>query len=185
MVGEIRDKETAELAVHAALTGHLVFSTLHTNNSIGAMPRMIDMGIEPFLLVASINVVAAQRLVRKICPDCKAEAEFPKGFKEEIEKSFATIPESYFTDIDRKNLKTYKGKGCEKCEHTGYRGRFGIFEVLPVTNEMQDLVIAKANASKVYEVGSKIGMITMKQDGYIKVLRGETTVEEIIRVTTE
>ncbi len=185
MVGEIRDKETAELAVHAALTGHLVFSTLHTNNSIGAMPRMIDMGIEPFLLVASVNVVAAQRLVRKICPDCKAETEFPKGVKEIIAKELESVPKEYIEGFDIKNLKSYKGNGCEKCEHTGYRGRFGIFEVLPVTNEMQDLVLSKASASKVYEVGLKIGMITMKQDGFIKVLRGETTIDEVMRVTTE
>ncbi len=185
MVGEIRDKETAELAVHAALTGHLVFSTLHTNNSIGAMPRMIDMGIEPFLLVASVNVVAAQRLVRKICPDCKAETEFPKGVKEIIAKELESVPKEYIEGFDIKNLKSYKGNGCEKCEHSGYRGRFGIFEVLPVTNEMQDLVLSKASASKVYEVGLKIGMITMKQDGFIKVLRGETTIDEVMRVTTE
>ena len=185
MVGEIRDKETAELAVHAALTGHLVFSTLHTNNSIGAMPRMIDMGIEPFLLVASINVVLAQRLVRKICSDCKVEEEIPAGITEEIKKNLIGVPEEYIEGFDPKVLKVYKGNGCEKCEHTGYRGRFGIFEVLPVTNEMQDLVLSKASASKVYEVGIKIGMITMKQDGFVKVLRGETTIDEVMRVTTE
>ncbi|HYV33498.1 MAG TPA: GspE/PulE family protein, partial [Candidatus Limnocylindria bacterium] len=178
MVGEIRDKETCEIAVHAALTGHLLFSTLHTNNSIGAMPRMIDMGIEPFLLVASVNVVMAQRLVRKICPDCRVEAELSKPLEEEIKKNLETIPEDYFEGFDKTQLKVYKGEGCEKCGHTGYVGRYGIFEVLPVVPEIQDLVMSKASAHKIYETTLKMGMITMKQDGIIKALRGETTIDE-------
>jgi type IV pilus assembly protein PilB len=185
MVGEIRDKETCEIAVHAALTGHLLFSTLHTNNSIGAMPRMIDMGIEPFLLVASVNVVMAQRLVRKICPHCRVETPLNKVLEEEIRKNLETIPEDYFDGFDKNKLKTYKGQGCEKCGKTGYVGRYGIFEVLPVVPEIQDLVMGKASAHKIYETTLKMGMITMKQDGIIKVLRGETTIDEIIRVTTE
>lgn len=185
MVGEIRDKETAELAVHAALTGHLVFSTLHTNNAIGAMPRMIDMGIEPFLLVASINVVMGQRLVRKICPHCKTEIPLPPVLEAEMRKSLVGIPDEYFEGIDKKTLKMFKGKGCEKCGHTGYGGRMGIFEVMPANQQIQDLVIAKASVRKMYEEGAKIGMITMKQDGVIKILRGETTMDEVIRVTTE
>lgn len=185
MVGEIRDKETAEIAVHAALTGHLLFSTLHTNNSIGAMPRMIDMGIEPFLLVASVNIVMAQRLVRKICPDCKKEIPLTKPFEEEIRKSLVGVPEDYYEGFDRKQFKIFRGEGCEKCGHTGYAGRFGIFEVLPATTEIQELVQNKSSAHKIYEASLKIGMITMKQDGVIKVLRGETTMDEIIRVTTE
>ncbi len=185
MVGEIRDKETAEIAVHAALTGHLLFSTLHTNNSIGAMPRMIDMGIEPFLLAASVNLVMAQRLVRKICPDCRHEVPIDKVTEAEIKKNIETIPDDYFDGLDKKNLKSYKGDGCEKCGHTGYVGRFGIFEVLPVVPEVQDLVLGKATTHKIYETTLKMGMITMKQDGVIKVLRGETTMDEVIRVTTE
>jgi type IV pilus assembly protein PilB len=185
MVGEIRDKETAEIAVHAALTGHLLFSTLHTNNAIGAMPRMIDMGIEPFLLTASVNVVMAQRLVRKICPHCKKVAEIQPAFLEEIKKDLLTVPKEYLEGLDQSNLKVYKGAGCEKCGHTGYTSRFGIFEVLAVTNEIQDMVLSKASTHKIYEAGAKMGMITMKQDGYLKALRGETTIDEIIRVTTE
>ncbi len=185
MVGEIRDKETAEIAVHAALTGHLLFSTLHTNNSIGAMPRMIDMGIEPFLLVASVNLVMAQRLVRKVCPDCRQEIPLDKAIEAEIRKNIETIPDDYFEGIDKNNLKVFKGQGCEKCGHTGYVGRFGIFEVLPVVPEIQDLVMSKASAHKIYETTLKMGMITMKQDGVVKVLRGETTMDEVIRVTTE
>lgn len=185
MVGEIRDKETAEIAVHAALTGHLLFSTLHTNNAIGAMPRMIDMGIEPFLLTASVNLVMAQRLVRKVCPNCRAVVPLSKPMEEEIKKSLVGIPEDYFEGFDRTNLQIFKGQGCDKCAHTGYVGRFGIFEVLPVTPEIQDLVLGKESTHKIYENANKFGMITMKQDGIIKLLRGETTMEEIIRVTTE
>jgi type IV pilus assembly protein PilB len=185
MVGEIRDKETAELAVHAALTGHLVFSTLHTNNSIGAMPRLIDMGIEPFLLVASVNLVLAQRLVRKVCPDCKKPTELTPIIEQEIRNGLKNVPASYLEGIDTKKLQIFKGAGCEKCGHTGYVGRFGIFEVLPVVPEIQELVLSKASAHKIYELTAKTGMITMKQDGIVKVLGGETTIDEVIRVTTE
>lgn len=185
MVGEVRDKETAELAVHAALTGHLVFSTLHTNNAIGAMPRMIDMGIEPFLLVASVNVVAAQRLVRKICANCRKEAELSPLLAEEIKKALVGVPEEYLTGIDKKQLKVFKGQGCEKCGQSGYVGRFGIFEVLPVSQEIQDLILSRTSTHKIYEAAARLGMISMKQDGVVKVLRGETTLDEVIRVTTE
>jgi type IV pilus assembly protein PilB len=185
MVGEIRDRETAELAVQAALTGHLVFSTLHTNNAIGAIPRLMDMGMEPFLLTASINVVGAQRLVRKICQNCKKEIEFPKAMQEEIKKDFVGIPDEYFEGIDKNDLKMYKGEGCEKCGHTGYAGRFGIFEVLPTNTEVQELILSKVSAHKIFELAQKFGMITMKQDGIIKVLKGLTTLDEVVRVTTE
>jgi type IV pilus assembly protein PilB len=185
MVGEIRDKETAELAVQAALTGHLVFSTLHTNNAIGAIPRLIDMGMEPFLLVASINVVAAQRLVRKICPDCRAEDPLTKVVEEEIKKELVGVPDDYFEGLDKKNFKIFKGGGCEKCAHTGYRGRLGLFEVLPSNEQIQDLILSKSSVHKIYDEAQKIGMISLKQDGIIKVLRGDTTMEEVIRVTTE
>jgi type IV pilus assembly protein PilB len=185
MVGEIRDKETAEIAVHAALTGHLLFSTLHTNNAVGAMPRMIDMGIEPFLLVASVNVVMAQRLVRKICPDCRKEEALTRPLEEEIRKDLEGVPEDYIDGFDPGALKIFKGTGCDKCGHSGYVGRFGLFEVLPVPNEIQELILSKPSAHKIYEAGARLGMITMKQDGIVKVLRGETTMEEVIRVTTE
>ncbi len=185
MVGEIRDKETAELAVQAALTGHLVFSTLHTNNAIGAIPRLIDMGMEPFLLVASINVVGAQRLVRKICGYCRKEVVLTKAVEEVIQKELIGIPDDYFEGLDRKKIKVFKGEGCEKCGHTGYSGRMGIFEVLPTTIEIQDLILGKNSAHKIYEEAQKIGMISLKQDGMVKVLRGDTSIEEIIRVTTE
>ncbi len=185
MVGEIRDKETAELAVHAALTGHLVFSTLHTNNSIGAVPRLIDMGIEPFLLSASMNVVMGQRLVRKICTFCKTTLPMTSTTLQEIKQELIGIPEDYLKDLDLNNMQLSQGTGCEKCGKTGYQGRMGIFEVLPLVTEIQDLVLGKAPIHQIYKSANKLGMITMKQDGIIKVIRGETTMEEIIRVTTE
>ncbi|HVY68060.1 MAG TPA: GspE/PulE family protein, partial [Patescibacteria group bacterium] len=185
MVGEVRDKETAELAVQAALTGHLVFSTLHTNNAIGAIPRLIDMGMEPFLLTASINVVAAQRLVRKICPDCRKEVPLTAALRQEIMADLENVPDEYLEGVDKKNLKLYKGEGCERCGHTGYVGRFGIFEVLPANTEIQDLILAHSSTHKIMEVAQKMGMISLKQDGVIKALKGQTTMDEIIRVTTE
>lgn len=185
MVGEIRDQETAELAVHAALTGHLVFSTLHTNNSIGAIPRLMNMGIEPFLLSASMNLVMAQRLVRKLCQECRKEIEMSSIVEKEILKQITDIPTDYLEGFDPKKLKIYGPVGCEKCAKTGYKGRLGIFEVLPLMPELQEIVYSQQPGYKIYEATKKLGMITMKQDGVIKVLRGETTMDEIIRVTTE
>jgi type IV pilus assembly protein PilB len=185
MVGEVRDQETAELAVQAALTGHLVFSTLHTNNAVGAVPRLIDMGIQPFLLSASVNLVMAQRLVRKLCEFCKVELPITPIEKQEIEKQLVSIPQDYFDKIDAKDLHMWGPKGCEKCGHTGYKGRFGIFEIMPTFTDLQELIFGQTQASKMYEAMLKKGMISMKQDGIIKVLRGETTLEEVVRVTTE
>lgn len=185
MVGEIRDKETAELAVHAALTGHLVFSTLHTNNAIGALPRLIDMNIEPFLLVASINAIAAQRLVRVICPDCKQELKPKPEAVEMIKNTLKDVPKEETAGVDLQNFKLFEGKGCDKCGDSGFKGRLAIVEVLPVTGAVQDLVLSKAPPTQIFEEAKKIGMITMKQDGVIKVLQGLTTYEEVIRVTSE
>ncbi len=185
MVGEIRDKETAELAVHAALTGHLVFSTLHTNNAIGAMPRLMDMEIEPFLLTASVNVVGAQRLVRKVCQDCKKAQPVPEALAAQLRAEVETVPDVYFEGLQKGQIQIYKGEGCEKCENTGYKGRFGIFEVLPITTEIQELILSKAPNAKILDVAAKLGMISLRQDGIIKVLRGETTLEEVARVTKE
>jgi len=137
------------------------------------------------LLVAAVNAVASQRLVRKICSHCKKQQLLTRLVEEEIKKDLEGIPEEYFTGLDKKTLKIFKGEGCDKCGQTGYVGRFGIFEVLPVTTEIQELISLKASAHKVYETAVKLGMITMKQDGVIKALRGETTLDEVIRVTTE
>jgi type II secretory ATPase GspE/PulE/Tfp pilus assembly ATPase PilB-like protein len=143
------------------------------------------MGMEPFLLVASINAVVAQRLVRKICQYCRKEEILTKAVEEEITKEIIGVPDDYFEGLDKKNMKVYKGDGCEKCGHTGYSGRMGLFEVLPTTAEIQDLILEKSSAHKIYEEAQKLGMISLKQDGMVKVLRGDTTMEEVIRVTTE
>jgi type IV pilus assembly protein PilB len=186
MVGEIRDEETAELAVHAALTGHLVFSTLHTNNSVGAIPRLINMGIEQFLLSASINLIMAQRLVRKLCPVCKkATTDITPMMKKEIDASLVGVPADYLEKLDLKKYTVYEAVGCKECGQIGYKGRIGIFEALPMVDSLQEAIFGKVPAHIVYEQAAKLGMITMKQDGIVKVLRGETTMEEIVRVTTE
>ncbi|MBU0759910.1 MAG: type II secretion system ATPase GspE [Candidatus Omnitrophica bacterium] len=173
MVGEIRDFQTAEIAIHAALTGHLVFSTLHTNDAAGALTRMIDMGVEPFLVSSSLIAVLAQRLVRTICKDCKEEY---------------TPTEETMRDIgllDERRIKFYRGKGCSKCMNTGYKGRIGIFELMPIDENIRKLTIARAPHDEVKKQAIASGMITLKQDGIKKVKEGITTVEEMLRVIQE
>lgn len=186
MIGEIRDKETAEMAVQSALTGHLVLSTLHTNDAAGAIPRLIDMGVEPFLIGSSLHTVVAQRLVRKICPDCKKEIKMPEAVYEDIKQEFEKIPEKYKTDltVDLKDKNMFSGAGCAKCNGTGYKGRFGIFELLPLSEPIQQLAIKRSSSADILNQAIKEGMITMKQDGVLKVLRGQTTMEEVYRVTS-
>lgn len=186
MVGEIRDKETAELAVNSALTGHLVFSTLHTNSAIGAIPRLIDMGIEPFLLTASLNLLAAQRLVRKICDKCKQQREPTEPIRELIKTELKEVKDSELTGIDINNPKVYVGKGCAACENSGYKGRVGIYEVVNISKPLQDLITDRKPAVKIQEYAVlQEGMILMRQDGILKALRGLTTVEEVVRVTKD
>jgi len=186
MVGEIRDKETASLAMHAALTGHLVLSTLHTNNSVGVVPRLVDMGIEPFLIGSALNVAIAQRLVRKICPYCKEEIEIPAETSAEVEEELRKIPLEQRIDLDlTKGLKFYRGKGCKECKNTGASGRLGIYEILSMTPEMEKIIHAEITDSEIEKEAKRQGMITMKQDGIIKALLGLTTIEEILRVTEE
>lgn len=187
MVGEIRDNETAELAIHAALTGHLVFSTLHTNNAIGAVPRLIDMGIEPFLLASSLKIVAAQRLVRKICENCKQEVEISENIINRIKQELAGIPNEellkYDVDLSKK-LKFYKGAGCEECGTLGYKGRVAIYEVVEISDTIQNMMAEKKNSeSEVEDQAKKEGMISIRQDGILKTIRGLTTISEIERVT--
>lgn len=187
MVGEIRDNETAELTIHAALTGHLVLSTLHTNSSIGAVPRLVDMGIEPFLLASSLRVVGAQRLVRKICKDCKEEIKASKGVMDFIQSQIETLPkeeiEKYELDLSD-GLHIYKGKGCETCNNMGYKGRVAIFEALEMTPDLKDVISQKNGAeSDIQRCANEQGMITIKQDGVLKILLGLTTLEEVERVT--
>ncbi|MDD3190412.1 MAG: GspE/PulE family protein [Candidatus Pacebacteria bacterium] len=186
MVGEIRDKETAELAMHAALTGHLVLSTLHTNNSVGVIPRLVDMGIESFLIGSALNIAIAQRLVRRICPYCKEEIQVPPEILASVEEEIKFIPEEQRNDVDiSKGLKFYRGKGCKECKNSGSIGRVGIYEVLSMTPEMEKVIHAKVTDNDIEEETKRQGMITMKQDGIIKALLGMTSIEEVMRVTEE
>ncbi|MCW1888551.1 MAG: GspE/PulE family protein [Candidatus Moranbacteria bacterium] len=187
MVGEIRDGETAELAIHAALTGHLVMSTLHTNDAIGTIPRLIDMGIEPFLLASSLQAVASQRLVRRICEHCKKEEIITAGQKKLIEDIFQAIPEKEILAFElslKQKIVVYKGKGCTKCSNTGYKGRIAIYEVMDIDDKMREVISdQKGQENVVRDEAKKQGMLSMKQDGVLKVLKGVTTLSEIERVT--
>ena len=186
MVGEVRDRETAELAVNSALTGHLVFSTLHTNSAVGAIPRLIDMGIEPFLLTASLNLLAAQRLVRKICDKCKTPTKPTEGIEKIIHQLIENVDKSELEGIDMKSLKVYVGRGCPVCGNTGYKGRVGIYETLVISKAIQDMINDRQPAGKIQEYAIREEkMILMQQDGILKSLRGLTTPEEVIRVTKE
>ena len=178
LVGEIRDKETTELAVQAALTGHLVFSTLHTSNASGALPRLLDLGAETFLLSSTINALIGQRIVRKLCQNCKVNYPAPPQIIEDIKKELGKL-------LPQGNLTLYKGQGCQECGSSGYMGRIGIFEVLPVTDKIADMVLKRADTNSIESQAITDGMITMKQDGYLKALRGITTIEEILRVAQE
>lgn len=176
MVGEIRDKETAEVAIQAALTGHLVFSTLHTNDAAGAITRLIDMGVEPFLISSSVSGVLAQRLMRMVCKDCKEEYTPTKEALKDI-----GIKESDLTP----SIKFYIGKGCPKCMNTGYKGRIGIFELMLIDEKIHNLIIAKATREEIRRQAKSSGMVTLKDDGLEKVKEGLTTVEEVLRLTQE
>lgn len=179
LVGEIRDRETADLAIQAALTGHLVFSTLHTNDASGALPRLLDMGAEPYLLASSMTCIVAQRVARKIHDKCK-EAYVPETkVVEEMKQELGNLwkPEG--------EVKLFKGKGDPDCGSSGYYGRIGMFEVIPITEKIGKLIVERASASDIQKQAVEEGMITLKQDGYLKVTEGITTVEEVLRVAQE
>ncbi|MFH0937284.1 MAG: GspE/PulE family protein [Candidatus Daviesbacteria bacterium] len=179
LVGEIRDSETADLAIQAALTGHEVFSTLHTNTASGSLPRLLDMGMEPFLLASSINAVAGQRILRKICPHCRVSFTPPPEVAENIKKVLGKFISP------NKPIVLYKGAGCNNCGHVGYSGRIGIFEVLIVSSPIMKLILERASAQDVENEAVAEGMITLKQDGYMKALEGVTTLEEVLRVAED
>lgn len=179
LVGEIRDRETADLAIQASLTGHLVFSTLHTNNASGALPRMLDMGAEPYLLTSSMTAIMAQRVSRKIHEDCKEEYQADPKIIEEIKTVLGPL---WPTD---QSGKLFRGKGCQGCGNTGYYGRVGIFEVLPVTDSIGRMILERKPALDIEAKAKEEGMVTLKQDGYLKVLAGETSIEEVLRVAQE
>ena len=178
LVGEIRDTETAELAIQAALTGHQVFSTLHTNSASGALPRLLDMGAEPFLLASAINGIVGQRILRKICSYCKTDFNPPPEVIDNIKNTLGNF-------LPNRPLKLYKGKGCNECGHTGYLGRTGIYEVLRVTDKIMKLILERASTQAIEKEAIMEGMITLKQDGYLKVLDGITTFEEVLRVAQD
>lgn len=182
MVGEVRDNETADLAIQASLTGHLVFSTLHTNSSSGALPRLLDMQAEPFLLASSITCVVAQRVVRQICEHCKAEYIPPPEAIVEMKRVLGPLYDSYLQSKGQTAPKLFQGKKCEACGDTGYSGRVGVFEVLKVSEKVGKLILERAPASKIEEAAVQDGMLLMQQDGYLKVLDGITTLEEVMRV---
>lgn len=178
MVGEIRDSETAGIGINAAMTGHLVLSTLHTNDSATALPRLLDMGVEPFLVASSVNLIIAQRLVRKICPNCIT------SHKVETKKIKTSIPPEFFDQYfgGQESVRLYKGKGCGSCNNTGYSGRQGIFEVLEMTDSIKELIINRENAGRITAKAREEGMTLMFEDGLKKALAGSTTIEEVLRV---
>lgn len=178
LVGEIRDTETSELAIQAALTGHQVFSTLHTNSAAGALPRLLDMGMEPFLLASAINCVEGQRILRKLCQNCRLSYTPPP----EVADNIRTVLGSYMPTTP---LTLFKAKGCNECGNLGYSGRMGIYEVLGVSEKIMKLVLTRASTSDIEKQAIEEGMITMKQDGYLKAIEGLTTIEEVLRVAQD
>ncbi len=173
LVGEIRDFETAEIAIKAALTGHLVLSTLHTNDAPSTISRMVNMGIEPFLVATSVNIIQAQRLIRRICKDCKEEVQIPaEGFVE-----------IGFTAEEAATMKAYKGRGCQVCNNTGFKGRVGLYEVMEITDELRELIIIGASAIELRKRAMELGMITLRQSGLHKLREGITTIEEVVKET--
>jgi type IV pilus assembly protein PilB len=173
LVGEIRDFETAEIAIKAALTGHLVLSTLHTNDAPSTISRLMNMGIEPFLVATSVNLIQAQRLIRRVCKDCKRENPTPPE----------ALIEVGFTAEDAKALKTYKGKGCSTCNNTGYKGRIGLYEVMEVNDDIRELILIGASSLELRKKAIEDGMITLRESGLQKVRAGITTLEEVVRET--
>lgn len=185
MVGEIRDNETAELGIHASLTGHFVLSTLHTNDALGAIPRLLDMKVEPFLLGSTLNVILAQRLARKICEHCKAEQKLPQDIVDDIKRELEITPvaviKQMLPNFDIKKIKFYKGKGCARCGSTGYMGRVALAEVLDVNDAIKAIIMDNKKNITLDDLVKNQNFITMKQDGIIKVLLGLTTIEEVLR----
>ena len=173
LVGEIRDFETAEIAIKAALTGHLVLSTLHTNDAPSTVSRLVNMGIEPFLVATSVNIIQAQRLIRRICSECKEEVHLPPEGLVEIG----------FTKEEAPSLKLYKGKGCSTCNNTGYKGRVGLYEVMEINDELRELIIIGASAMELRKKAIDLGMITLRESGLCKIREGITTIEEVVKET--
>ena len=182
MVGEIRDNETAGLAVHAALTGHIVLSTLHTNNAIGVIPRLIDMKVEPFLLPSALNLMASQRLISKLCQKCKKAEEPPVEIKNIIKKEIEKLPKELISQSD---FKIYHSSGCDACKGKGISGRIALFEIFEMTSQLGEIISGDLSEAKIIEEANRQGMITLRQDGILKALQGLVGMEEAIRETQE
>lgn len=183
LVGEIRDRETADIALQAALTGHLVLSTIHTNDSAGTIPRLIDLGIQSQIIAPAINMAMAQRLIRKLCPNCKIQDKVPPEMLEKIQKTLSPIKDRFKLPKLDSSLKIYfPNKGCGECNELGYKGRVGIYEAFIIDKEMERLILKSPAISEIQELAEKNGMITMLQDAYLKLLSGTTSIEEIERI---
>ncbi|PWB39030.1 MAG: hypothetical protein C3F02_00215 [Parcubacteria group bacterium] len=183
MVGEIRDKETAQIAINAAMTGHLVLSTLHTNDAATSLPRLLDMKIEPFLAASTVTVIIGQRLVRRICMKCIASYTLEPADVELLKKD---IDISKFLETEKiSEIRLYKGRGCDSCNQTGYEGRIGIFELLEIVDNIKPLILERADSDTIKKQAVANGMVTMMEDGFAKVISGKTTLEEILRVTKQ
>ncbi|MFA6421828.1 MAG: GspE/PulE family protein [Candidatus Buchananbacteria bacterium] len=183
MVGEIRDLDTAEIAIQAALTGHLVLSTIHTNDAFGTIPRFLSMGSKPYLLAPALNVSIGQRLVRKLCDKCKSEITLDEKILQRVKDVLGEIPQNSEYKVDLENLKFYGSKGCDACQGLGYHGRIGIFEIIPINDKMKNEIV-KGNLSEydIKKMTFEMGVITMAQDGLIKAMEGITSVDEVFRV---
>lgn len=186
MVGEIRDEETANLVINAALTGHIVLSTLHTNSSVGVIARLIDMGVRPFLIPSTLRVVISQRLVRTLCPQCKVKVRVSEKTQKYISEQLKNMPASAKSQLKTADtMFIFQAKGCEACNFTGYAGRMGLFEVLSLNSEIAEMILKNPVEAQILKAAQKQGMLTMVQEGILKVLSGLTTIEEIIRVAGE
>jgi type IV pilus assembly protein PilB len=189
MVGEIRDNETSELAIHAALTGHLVLSTLHTNDAIGAVPRLLDMGIEPFLLGSVLNMVAAQRLARRLCPYCRKSSPVPESMIEDVRRQVSEIPldllKKSWPDYDLEHLQLWEPVGCPRCNRSGYKGRAVIAEILEIDDYIKDIIINHKGVLNEADVKKHKPYLNVMQDGLIKALQGVTSYQEILRVMND
>jgi type IV pilus assembly protein PilB len=191
LVGEIRDTETAGLSVHAALTGHIVLSTLHTNNSLGVIPRLIDMKVEPFLLPSSLNLMVAQRLLPRLCEKCREAIEAPPEISAVIKREIDFLPQEALADLKERvdNINgpyiIYRSRGCEGCRGKGVVGRLAIFEVLTMTRELEDIIVHEPTEAKILAEARRQGIISLRQDGIIKALSGFFSIEEVLKETTE
>jgi type IV pilus assembly protein PilB len=173
MVGETRDLETAQISIQAALTGHLVFTTLHTNDAPGAITRLIDMGVEPFLISSTLEAVLGQRLLRSICPPCRTTYQPSESLLDQLELSRREIG----------NRQFFYGKGCDACNHTGYKGRKGIYELLKITDPIRELINERAPTVVLKQKAIELGMVTLRQDGLRSIFAGNTTIEEVLKYT--